>query len=131
VKTVVSLLVAALVALGLISVSSPANAAYPKSIATVCNAVSKPLYIKSSATPHLAFSATPAAGNGTPKGTVRITFVKKGVAVRSVTRTYSGGNAVFSFTPLSKGDYSIGARLVTSTSSVFQNCRDGARLFVR
>jgi len=131
VKTIVSLLVAALVAVGLMSTSSPANAAYPKSIATVCSAVSTPLYIKASASPKLAFSARPAAGNGTPKGIVHVTFVKNGVTVRSVPRTYNGGKVVFSFPPLSKGDYRIGAALDTPNNSVFKDCRDGARLFVR
>jgi hypothetical protein len=128
-KTIASLFFATVLAIGVLFVASPAEAAYPKSIATSCSAVSTKLHIKKSGTPRIAFSARAKAGNGRPTGTVRVTFVKNGVAVRSVTRKYTG-DTVYSFKPLRKGSYSIGARLVTPKTSVFKGCRDGAKLFV-
>jgi hypothetical protein len=133
-KTLAAVITAFLVSAVLLVVSAPANAAYPKSVATSCSAMSAKLYIHKGVRPRLAFSAAPGAGNGKPTGNVTITYTKKstGVVVRKFTRAYAGGQRVYISAPLrKKGTYIVKARLVTPASSVFKNCSDLARQVVR
>lgn len=131
-KTVASFLTAALIALGLLVVASPAEAVYPKSISTVCSATIAKSPIGNHARPRLGFSASSTAGNGTPTGTVKITFSKGGVVKRTAFRNYTGGTAVYSFKRFRRdGTYAIVATLSTPSSSVFKDCADGATLKVK
>lgn len=133
-KTLTAVISALLISACMMMVSSPAQAVvYPKSIATKCNAASTKLYINRTTRPRLAFSAAPTAGNGAPRGIVTITYTRRatGKVVRNVTRSYTGGKAVYTFARLGRGNYNVYAVLRTGSSSVFKNCGDGARQIVR
>jgi hypothetical protein len=132
-KTLAAVITAFLVSAVLLVVSAPANAAYPKSIATACSAMSTKLYIHKGDSARLAFSARAAAGNGAPKGTVSIAYIRSstGKTVATATRSYKGGTAVYTGPKLGRGTYAVIAKLNTGSSSVFKNCRDGARQIVK
>jgi uncharacterized membrane protein (DUF4010 family) len=132
-KTLAAVITAFLVSAVLLVVSAPANAAYPKSIASSCSAQSTKLYIHPTTAARLAFSASAAAGNGKPTGTVKVTYTRKstGKVVKAYTRSYIGGQAVYVGPKLGKGNYIVKATLNTGASSVFKNCYDLGRQIVR
>lgn len=126
-KTIASFLTAALFALGALVVASPAQAAYPKSISTVCSATAVKSPIGNFTRPRLAFSARPTAGNGEPSGSVRVQFIKNGVVKRTAFRAYTGGTAVYSFKRFRRdGTYTVVATLTTPAASVYKGCSDDA-----
>jgi hypothetical protein len=129
-KTLAAVITAFLVSAVLLVVSAPANAAYPKSVSTVCFAAGDPTSISHTVTPKIAFHAKPSAGNAKVTGKVRFKFIKNGIVVRTGTRSYGGGLVGYKFQPLKRGKYSVVATLVTPASSVFKGCRDGASLKV-
>ncbi|RJS45415.1 hypothetical protein [Nocardioides cavernaquae] len=132
-KTLSAVITAFLVSAVLLVVSAPAHAAYPKSISSSCSATSSKLYIKPSTAPRVAFSATAAAGNGTPTGTVKVSYIRKstGKVVKLYKRSYSGGVRVYTGPKLGRGSYVVKVVLMTPSTSVFKNCRDYARQIVR
>lgn len=130
-KTLAAVITAFMVSALLLVVSAPANAAYPKSVSTSCNAAGSPTNIRKTSTPRVAFAAKPRAGSATVKGSVRFSFVKNGRTVRTVTRSYYGGSHRYSFNRLPRGTFYIKSRLSTPANSVFKGCGDYAMLRVR
>lgn len=132
-KTIAAVITAFLMSAGLLVVSSPAHAVYPKSITTVCSAQATKLVIKPSTKPRIAFSAASTAGNGSPSGTVTVTFTRSltGKVVRTTQRAYSGTLAVYKFARLRRGNYIVTLSLDTGASSVFKNCAATTRQIVR
>ena len=123
-KTLAALITAFLVSATLLVVSAPANAAYPKSIGVVCGAKAvKPTVVRSTR-PGVAYSAAATAGNAAPTGTVTFTFTRKatGKVVRTTTRAYTGGQAVYRFKRFKRANLVITASLNTGANSVFKNC---------
>lgn len=122
-KTIVSLIAAVALSLGLVSFAGPATAAYPASIDTYTR-VTAPATVKVRTALPLTVAVKPVAGNGKPTGTISFTFKRGSKVVRQTTRAYAGGTASYSFRPFAKGVVAVRAVFKPAGGSVYKASSD-------
>ena len=131
-KIISGIITAMLLALGLLAVTAPAQAAdYPPSIHTTCTVRPHDTTLTSSQRLKVAFRVS-SNGAGSPAARINITFknVKTGAIRRATTRVYNGGTAHFSFASFKPGRYRVVYK-ANPRNDRFYNCSTSHALRVR
>lgn len=133
-KFAASVIVALLMCAGLVAASSTTASARPyiPEIRTSCNATSQGTVNKNQR-PKLRVAVRAQGSNRTPRGTIKINYVRLNGGKRvSYQRAYSGSPIVYDFPPLRKpGRYRVVIRYNPPGTSPFYSCSDDANQFVR